>query len=380
MRVDAVMRVDKATGAQTPVTPPIDRAVSAIDLDGTTLYVGTRTTRLTGGWWPTYDGFESNFVAAFDGGSQKKTISSELRDVGGIAHDDTHLYWTQGGAVWRRARAGDAVERFATIGGETIAVDDDAVWGSDSRGVIRIDKKSGSISRIDTGSYSPSIVSTAAGDLFLSAWHYDRDDAFSRLRVSLPRVWKDYGSIGDTPLAVAGSWVVYDESVWIDPWYSWKGRHALNLCDPAPPANLWGTGYATMPPADPIPIAPPTAVDACGIFVGTERKVCFAAQALSIDNIELYLDGLVRTPAIRSTGGDLVLIFGHGFDATTTVGIDGQPAPVMSWTETALSVSAPKVVPGKPSVSVPMRVRNGSGDCTAQLITINDPHRRAAGH
>ena len=104
-----------------------------------------------------------------------------------------------------------------------------------------------------------------------------------------------------------------------------------------------------------------------------------APQALAIDRLEVYLGGLALSPTLRSGGGDLVVILGRGFDAATTVDIDGHSAPVLFWTDTALSVGAPQVAPGKGPVSVLLRVRNAGG-CTGELITIADPRHRAAGH
>jgi hypothetical protein len=320
-RGSPVMRVDKATEAQTAVTPPIGRTVSAIDVAADTLYVGTRATAISNGFFPTDDGFDKNFIAFFDAAGVQTMIVDHRGSIGSIAHDATHLYWTEGNAVWRLAREEGAVERFAVLDGT---------------------------------------ASTPS------------------LRLPMQRVSKE-GSVRDVPAFAWGPWVFYDEYVRFDPHVSAKARYALNVCDSASPVQIYGAGYRTTPPIDPIPESPPIAIDSCGIFVGVERKICFAPQLLAIDKLEVYLGGLALSPTLRSGGGDLVVILGHGFDAATTVDIDGQAAPVLFWTDTALSVASPKVAPGKGPVSVLLRVRNGGG-CTAELITIADPRHRAAGH
>jgi len=317
-RGDAIVRVDKATGAQTAVSPPIARTVSAINRDGETLFVGTKTTMISGGFFPTYDGFNENFVASIDANGVQTTIADHRGDITAIAHDAAYLYWSEGGVTWRRARQGGAVEASAR-----------------------------------TAEIAPA------------------------LRLPLQRVAKS-GLVTDAPAFLAGPWVVYDESVWLDPHASAKARYALNLCDAAPPVTIYSAAYRTTPPADPVPESPPMAVDSCGIFVAAERKICFAPQTLAIENFEIYVAGLARSPALRSAGGDVVVIHGRGFDAATTVDIDGQLAPVLAWSETTLSVAAPKIAPATTAVSVLLRVRNGAGECTAGLVTVADPRRRAA--
>lgn len=315
----SIARIDKATGKGGAITWPIPRAVSSIDVDGETVYFGTKTTFATG-FFPSNDGLSENFIASVTQGTPEILVQHR-GDIFDIRHDATHLYWTENSAVWRRARVGGAVEMVAVL---------------------------------------------------------DRSAAKPPWRLPLQRV--SSGSVrGDIPVFVIGAWILYDEYVWLDPHFSSVTRYALNLCDSAPPVRVWGAGYHTTPPIDPIPESPPIAIDSCGIFVGAERKVCFAPQPLAIDKLEVYLGGLALSPTLRSGGGDLVVILGRGFDAATTVDIDGQSAPVLFWTDTALSVAAPKVAPGKGPVSVLLRVRNGGG-CTAEPITIADPRHRAAGH
>lgn len=318
-RGDAVIRVDKATSAQTPASPPIARTVSAIDVDGEMLYVGTKTTQLSGGWFPIYDGFGENFIASIDNTGVLTTLLDHRSDISAVAHDAAYLYWTEHGVRWRRLRSGGTVTQVPAA-----------------------------------------------------------DETMPALRLPLPRV-SPSGSVTDEPAFTAGSWIVFDETVWYDPHVSAKARYAMNLCDSAPPMKIYSAGYRTTPPRDPIPESPPMAVDACGIFVSTERMICFAPQSQRIDELEIYLAGLARSPALRSGGGDVVVIKGSGFDATTVVDIDGQPAPLIASSENALSVTTPPLAPSKKAVSVPLRVRNGAGDCTMDLITLSDPRRRAAG-
>lgn len=313
-----IARIDKTTGAGGTISAPIPRAVSAIDVDGETVFFGTRIT-FASGFFPSNDGPRENFIASVANGVPAILVQHR-GDVFDLHHDAAHVYWTEDSAVWRCPRAGGPVEAVAAL---------------------------------------------------------DRSAVTPPSRLPLQRVFRN-GPATDVPVFVFGAWVLYDEYARIDPHVSAVTRYALNLCDSAPPARLWAGGYGTLPP-EPIPQPPPTAIDSCGIFIGGERKICFAAQTLSIDRFEIYLGGFTPSPALRSGGGDLVVVFGRGFDAATTVDVDGQPAPVLFWSDTALSVSAPKVVPGRPSVSVPLRVRNGSGGCTAELIAISDPRTHAAG-
>src|SRR5437870_794702 len=133
-RGSAVMRVDKASGAQRAVTVPITHAVSAIDFDGTMLFIGTKTSMIAGGLTPIYDGFADNFVASIDASGTQEVIADQLGDVNAIGHDATYVYWMHSNrSVWRRARSGGSAETFATSRTyfSSMVVGADAIWATD---------------------------------------------------------------------------------------------------------------------------------------------------------------------------------------------------------------------------------------------------------